>query len=156
MLAGYTSRFVGGRIFVLGETEIAYLLTLDDAARRHSLEMLFAFDLPCLVVTKNQDVPPELIALAEAQGIPLLRSALKTAEFYSRLKPVLEARNITGRAFIPYYSFAQKLGKLSRTYADKSLQMATADLVDLYEARSLDRDTLLAICASLIDVRPQS
>ena len=73
-----------------------------------------------------------------------------------RLKPVLEARNITGRAFIPYYSFAQKLGKLSRTYADKSLQMATADLVDLYEARSLDRDTLLAICASLIDVRPQS
>jgi HPr kinase/phosphorylase len=90
VLAGYTSRFVGGRVFVLGETEIAYLLTLDDAARRHSLEMLFAFDLPCLVVTKNQDVPPELIALAEAQGIPLLRSALKTAEFYSRLKPFLE------------------------------------------------------------------
>jgi hypothetical protein len=71
-----------------------------------------------------------------------------------RLKPVLEARGITGRAFIPYYNFAQKLGRLSRTYADKSLQMATADLVDLYEARSLDRDTLLAICASLIDVHP--
>lgn len=90
MLAGYTARFVGGRIFVLGETEIAYLFTLDAAARRASLENLFAFDLPCLVVTKNQEVPPELPALAEDKGVPLLRTALKTNEFYSRLKPFLE------------------------------------------------------------------
>ncbi len=90
VLAGYTARFVGGRVFVLGETEIAYLFTLDPEARRRSLENLFAFDLPCLVVTKNQDVPPELPALADTRGVPLLRTALKTAEFYSRLKPFLE------------------------------------------------------------------
>jgi len=90
VLAGYTARFVGGRVFVFGETEIAYLLTLDAAARRQSLETLFAYDLPCLIVTKSQDVPAELPALAEAKGVPLLRTPLKTAEFYSRLKPFLE------------------------------------------------------------------
>lgn len=90
MLAGFTARFVGGRVFVLGETEISYLFTLAEGARRQSLENLFGFDLPCLVVTKAQEVPPELPELAESHGIPLLRSGLKTAEFYSRLKPFLE------------------------------------------------------------------
>ncbi len=90
VLAGYTARFVGARIFVLGETEIAYLFSLDGAARARSLEQLFAFDLPCLVVTKAQEVPPELTALADHKGVALLRTQLKTNEFYSRLKPFLE------------------------------------------------------------------
>ena len=90
MLAGYTARFVGGRVFVLGETEVAYLQTLSPEDRRRSLDTLFSFDMPCLVVTKGQDVPAELPAIAEQRGIPLLRSALKTNEFYSRLKPFLE------------------------------------------------------------------
>jgi len=69
-----------------------------------------------------------------------------------RLKPVLEARGVTGRAFVPYYNFAQKLGRLPRTYADKSLQMAAADLVDLYEAKSLDGDVLAEIVRSLFSI----
>ena len=85
MLAGYTARFVGGRVFVLGETEVAYLQTLSPEDRHRSLDTLFSFDMPCLVVTKGQEVPAELPAIAEQRGIPLLRSALKTNEFYSRL-----------------------------------------------------------------------
>jgi hypothetical protein len=69
-----------------------------------------------------------------------------------RLKPVLEARGITGRAFIPYYNFAQKLGRLCRNYGGKSLQMAAADLVDLYEAKQLDGDILHAISQVLFDI----
>ena len=57
-----------------------------------------------------------------------------------------------GREFIRYNAFAQKLGRLSRTYADKSLQRAAADLIDLYEAKSLDGDTLRAITATLLGV----
>jgi HPr kinase/phosphorylase len=90
VLAGYTARFVGSRVFVLGETEIAYLNTLGGADRRGALEKLFTFDLPCLVVTKAMEVPEELLALARERSVPLLRTALKTAEFYSRLKPFLE------------------------------------------------------------------
>jgi hypothetical protein len=66
-----------------------------------------------------------------------------------RLKPVLAARGVTGRALIPYYNFAQKLGRLTRNYSGKSLQMASSDLVDLYESKSLDGDTLRTIAATV-------
>ena len=70
-----------------------------------------------------------------------------------RLKPVPEARGVTGRAFIPYYNFAQKLGRLTRNYDGKSLQMASSDLVDLYEAKSLDGDVLVATATTLFGIQ---
>ena len=69
-----------------------------------------------------------------------------------RLKPVLEARDVTGRAFIPYYNFAQQLGRLTRNYGGKSLQMAASDLIDYYEAKALTPDILRAIAAALFDL----
>ena len=90
-LAGYTSRFMPRRLHVLGETEITYLASLPADARRRALEGFFAFDLPCVFVTKGQEVPPEMLELARAKGVPILRSRLKTAEFYKRIKPVMEA-----------------------------------------------------------------
>jgi HPr kinase/phosphorylase len=89
-LAGYTSRFMPRRLHVLGETEISYLNSLDAAERRTRLEQFFKFDLPAVFVTKGQEVPGELLDLARVKGVPLLRSRLKTAEFYRRLKPIVE------------------------------------------------------------------
>ena len=89
-LAGYTGRFMPRRLHVLGETEISYLNSLDAAERRSRLERFFEYDLPCVFVTKGQEVPTELIDLARVRGIPLLRSRLKTAEFYRRIKPIVE------------------------------------------------------------------
>jgi HPr kinase/phosphorylase len=90
-LAGYTGRFIARRLHVLGETEITYLASLDAGPRQSALEGFFAFDLPCVFVTKGQEVPPELLTLAKARGVPVLRSRLKTAEFYRFMKPILEA-----------------------------------------------------------------
>ena len=90
MLAGYTARFVGDRLHILGETEISYLASLETAARRRALEHLFNFDLPCVIITKSQEPPAELLALAGARHVPVIRTSLKTAEFYRRLKPFLD------------------------------------------------------------------
>jgi HPr kinase/phosphorylase len=90
VLAGYTDRFVPGRLHVLGETEINYLASLEPAARQQSLEVFLRFDPPCLIVTKAQEVPPELLSLARQHGVPVLRSRLKTGELYRRIKPILE------------------------------------------------------------------
>ena len=90
VLAGYTQRFAAHRIHILGETEITYLASLDGSGRRRSLETLFDFDIPCVVITKGQEAPAELLGLARAKGIPVIRTKLKTAEFYSRLKPFLD------------------------------------------------------------------
>ena len=89
-LAGYTGRFAANRLHVLGETEITYLNALTPEQRRQSLTTFFGFDLPCIFVTKGQEVPAELLEFARAKGVPVLRSRLKTAEFYRRIKPIVE------------------------------------------------------------------
>jgi HPr kinase/phosphorylase len=91
VLAGFTERFQPRRLHVLGETEISYLNTLDHDQRRRVILAFFGFDLPCVFVTKGQEVPPELLEAARATGTPVLRTRLKTGEFYRRIKPVLEA-----------------------------------------------------------------
>lgn len=89
-LAGFTSRFMPRRLHVLGETEITYLNGLATDERRQRLEAFYSFELPAVFVTKGQDVPRELLDLARVRGIPLLLSRLKTAEFYRRIKPIVE------------------------------------------------------------------
>jgi len=89
-LAGYTGRFVAKRLHVLGETEVTYLASLAPAARRTALDGIFMHDLPVVIITKGQDAPTELMELARAKGVPILRTRHKTAEFYRRIKPILE------------------------------------------------------------------
>jgi len=91
VLAGYTARFAGiDRVHVLGETEITYLASLDPKTRRASIETFLSYALPCIVLTKAQEAPEELLVLAREKGIPVIRTRLKTAEFYRRLKPFLD------------------------------------------------------------------
>lgn len=92
VLTGYTERFPAERVQVLGETEIAFLDSLDATRRRAAVEAFLAFDLPVVFVTKGQEPPPELVEMANERGTPVLRSALRTAEFYTRIKPFLEER----------------------------------------------------------------
>jgi len=89
-LAGYVDRFVAERLQVLGETEITYLVSLQPADRLRILEKFFTFPMPAVIITKNQEPSIELRTAAARAAIPLLRTRLKTAEFYRRIKPVLE------------------------------------------------------------------
>ena len=89
VLAGYTERFPAHRVQVFGETEITYLASLDPEKRSEVLELFFSFPVPCVFVTKAQDLPAELTEIADRRGVPVLRSPLKTAEFYRLVKPVI-------------------------------------------------------------------
>jgi HPr kinase/phosphorylase len=90
VLAGFTARFAGKRLHVLGETEIAYLRSLTAERRRAAVATFLDYDLPCLFVTKGQSVPRDLLDGARERGIPIIRSGLKTAEFYQRITPFLQ------------------------------------------------------------------
>ncbi len=90
VLAGYMERFVGERVQVLGETEISYLWSIGEEARGPVLQRYFTFPIPCVFVTKGQEFPRELADAACHADVAVLRTALKTAEFYKRVKPVLE------------------------------------------------------------------
>jgi HPr kinase/phosphorylase len=90
VLAGYIDRFPARRLQVLGETEITYLRSLDPEVRRRHLETFFSFPIPCVFVTKAQEPGADFRELAAAAGVAVIRSRLKTNEFYSRIKPWLE------------------------------------------------------------------
>lgn len=90
-LAGYTQRFVEGRMQVFGETEITYLDSLDPDERRVRLAGVFQFPIPAAFVTKGQCVPDEFIEVATEFSIPVLRTGVSTKEFYWRIKPFLDA-----------------------------------------------------------------
>jgi HPr kinase/phosphorylase len=90
VLAGYTARFAADRVYVLGETEISYLFSLEPAERRARIDLVCGLGCPCLFVTKGLEVPPELVELGQTHGVAVIRSRLKTSEFYNRLKPFLE------------------------------------------------------------------
>src|SRR4029077_8401867 len=90
VLAGYTRRFAAHRIHILGETEVTYLSSLDAGARRRAIETLFQFDLPCVVISKGQEAPEELLELARKKGVPFFRPGQKGGGFYPRKKPFLD------------------------------------------------------------------
>lgn len=92
VLTGYTERFPADRMQVLGETEIAFLESLGDDRRHAALTTFLGFEIPVVFITKGQEAPPPLLELAGEVGTPVLRSALKTADFYTRIKPFLEDR----------------------------------------------------------------
>jgi HPr kinase/phosphorylase len=89
VLAGFVERFPSKRVQVFGETEITYLASLPGEQQRHVLEMFFSFSVPCVIVTKGQEVPAPMRESAARRGVPILRTPLKTAEFYRRIKPAI-------------------------------------------------------------------
>ena len=90
VLAGYTERFVPNRVQVLGETEISYLASRSETDRKRVAETFLSFPIPVVFVTKAQELPSGLVDAATRSGVAILRSQLKTNEFYRRLKPWLE------------------------------------------------------------------
>ncbi len=89
-LTGFVERFPSGRVQVFGETEVAFLRSLDPEAQRTAAEFILRSDVPCLFITKGMDPPKSLKAAANEHGIPLIQSQLKTGEFYRRVKPYLD------------------------------------------------------------------
>ena len=89
VLAGFTKRFASERLHALGETEIEYLKSLSPQKRRDTLDRFMSFELPCVFVMKGLTVPRELLRLGKERNIPVIRTRLKTAEFYKRITPYL-------------------------------------------------------------------
>lgn len=90
-LAGYLARFPGGRMQVLGETEMTYLASLSSEEQASRLRGFLAQEVPAAFVTKSQEVPAVMVEEATAHGVPLFRTSLSTKEFFRRIKPHLES-----------------------------------------------------------------
>ncbi len=80
------------RMQILGNTEISYLRTLDEAESKSIVQELCKNDVVCFVVTRNLKVPDHFLAETENRGIPLLRTRLITSVFIERITRYLEEK----------------------------------------------------------------
>ena len=90
-LAGFTERVVAGRVQVFGETEMAYLDSLEAGVVEERLRHLFHHDVPVVFVTKELEVNSQFLKTAREYQIPVFRTTMGTGVFFQRLNPYLEA-----------------------------------------------------------------
>jgi HPr kinase/phosphorylase len=91
-LAGYTEHLHPTRIQVLGNTEISYLLQIDDRVAADSIRNLCSFPISCFIITKGLLPPQFLLDQSEASGIPVLSTHHQSSTFISLITKFLEER----------------------------------------------------------------
>jgi len=84
-LMGFYEYFNHERIQILGKMEFAYLATVDEETRKERMELLLSQKLPAMIITRELPYFPEMLTLAEKNGIPLLRSKDSTSNFMAGL-----------------------------------------------------------------------
>jgi HPr kinase/phosphorylase len=94
-LTGYTDYIRYGRVQIVGSSEVGYLRKLAPRRRTAILAKLCRCRITCFVVTKGLGAPTELLAAAEARGIPVLTTPLESTAFIKLLSVFLEERLAT-------------------------------------------------------------
>lgn len=89
-LMGFTENFLADRIQIVGRTEIAYFSTLADCDLKAAYDRFFQFQVPCIIIAKALEIPPEFIARANSHGIPVLRTPQETTPFIHQLTAFLD------------------------------------------------------------------
>jgi HPr kinase/phosphorylase len=91
-LAGFLPQLHPDRVQVLGNSELAFLDTLDTERGRAATAAVAQAGVACFVVTNGAPPPPVLVESAAASDVPLLTTDLRTADFIHRVTAFLEER----------------------------------------------------------------
>ena len=89
-LSGFFKYFAQRRIQVIGLAEYTYLASLPESERCQRLRDFFAQKVPCVVISRNKRVFPEMPALSREFGIPLLRTRMVTKHFVNAATIIME------------------------------------------------------------------
>lgn len=85
MFAGYEKFFDSERVEFIGLAETSYLQELDEATQRERLELFFSLKPPVAILTRNIDMPPVMLELAQKYEVPLLRTAEPTSDIMATI-----------------------------------------------------------------------
>jgi HPr kinase/phosphorylase len=89
-LSGFFTYFANQRLQIFGLAELTYLKNLKDNERRKRLTELFKQQIPGIVLTRKRRATPELLALADQYGVPILRTSMVTMDFMNATTVLLE------------------------------------------------------------------
>jgi HPr kinase/phosphorylase len=91
-LAGFLPQLHPDRVQVLGNSETSYLATLPEAAARRAVAAVAGAGVACFVVSNGTPAPEVLVQPAEAAGVAVLVTALRTGDFIRAATAWLEER----------------------------------------------------------------
>lgn len=85
MFAGYDKYFDSLRVEFIGLAEMSYLNELDENTKRERLEMFFSLKPPAAIVTRNIEILPVMLEMAQKYEVPLLRTSEPTSGIMATL-----------------------------------------------------------------------
>jgi HPr kinase/phosphorylase len=92
-LVGHFHGVVASRVQILGETELSFLLTLDDGALQRALDGFFAQQFSLVVVTADESpLLAHLTAAATRHNVALAASPLRSSHTIAALHVLLDER----------------------------------------------------------------
>ena len=80
-LAGFYDYFDSDRLQIIGIVEYTYLQKMDSEQRKKTIRRIFAYKIPCMVISRGLTPFPEMIPLSEEYDVPLLGCQDSTTDF---------------------------------------------------------------------------
>ena len=159
-LAGYFEYYPSDRVQLLGTTEMSFFETLSPAERINRMNDLCRDLTPCIIITRGNEVPEELIEASERESVPVMRSKSKTTRLFSHLTNFLESKLAPTTAvhgvLVDIYGVGVMItGKSGVGKSETALELVkrghrlVAD--DCVEIRQEDQDTLVGNAPELIE-----
>ncbi|TJX15217.1 HPr(Ser) kinase/phosphatase [Tissierella creatinini] len=84
-IIGYFEKFAPERLQVIGSSEWNYINDLSEPLRYESIDKYFSYPIPALIFSRNLEIFPEIIELAEKYNRTILRSDKATSKLISEL-----------------------------------------------------------------------
>lgn len=84
-IAGYYDYYDSNRLQIMGKVEMTYLQQFAREKRYELLDELFSRKFPAIIITRNMQVPPEMIEIAEKYDLTILRSEEITSSLMSAI-----------------------------------------------------------------------
>jgi HPr kinase/phosphorylase len=159
-MAGYFNYYPAERIQLLGKTELSFLELLDESERNRRMEALCTDITPGIIISRDLEIPDELVEAANRTSVPVMRSSMKTTRFSSRLTNYLESKLAPTTAvhgvLVDIYGVGVLItGKSGVGKSETALELVkrghrlVAD--DCVEIRQEDTDTLIGTSPDLIE-----
>ena len=79
--AGYFDVFAHERPQLIGRAEMAYLCSLSPEVQRERLARYFSYEMPCIIIARGMDCPPQLLSQAQEHGVPIYGTQQETSAF---------------------------------------------------------------------------
>ncbi|UAL51949.1 MULTISPECIES: HPr(Ser) kinase/phosphatase [Metabacillus] len=159
-MAGFFTYYPKERVQILGKTELTFFQKLTDEEKRNRMDQLCTDSTPAIIVSREMEIPQELIDASEEKSVPLLRSPLKTTRLSSHLTNFLEGKLAPTTAvhgvLVDVYGVGVLIvGKSGVGKSETALELVkrghrlVAD--DCVEIRQEDQDTLIGNAPDLIE-----